>query len=309
MNSLQIKQFITRYLSATQCQIIEKTPESLLVKLSPLADRALTNRPYYWSFVERTGAEAETLTIRFNFEEPNELPFDKESAQSQAQRVQTPPLSFGQRIPEEKMYYGSAMVKQIFQHCRTNGKYVELYENTKAEPSTHLSRQAAYGFATPLTSWLGVNYKVEYICDMKKDEIYSLGMNLSTGEIVENFYSLICNKQLMPKMPTQTHLRETISLTRAAVDLEKYIEKKLIIGDHEWASLAMERYRDEVQRVETYYKQMQNDDEPSESDENHTWQLHNKLKEIEQQYRPKITVNVINCGIFHLLDESFRQTK
>ena len=56
------------YLEATECTVIEKSPEHVTVKLSPQADKMLTNRPYYWGFVERTGAPAETLSFNFVFD-------------------------------------------------------------------------------------------------------------------------------------------------------------------------------------------------------------------------------------------------
>lgn len=34
-------------------------------KVVSLADRELTNRPYYWSFVDRIGGEPETMTYLF----------------------------------------------------------------------------------------------------------------------------------------------------------------------------------------------------------------------------------------------------
>lgn len=73
MNSKQIQKFTMRYLEATGCQIVEKHPAYVTVKLSPEADKRLTNRSYYWSFVERTGAPPETMTFTFIFD-PEAMP-------------------------------------------------------------------------------------------------------------------------------------------------------------------------------------------------------------------------------------------
>ncbi|AIQ63578.1 hypothetical protein PSTEL_11295 [Paenibacillus stellifer] len=64
----QVQSQVMEYLMATDCQIIEKSPVHVTVKLSPRADRMLTDRPYYWGFVERTGAEPETLSFTFVFD-------------------------------------------------------------------------------------------------------------------------------------------------------------------------------------------------------------------------------------------------
>ncbi|MED4605369.1 YqhG family protein, partial [Paenibacillus validus] len=68
MNAQQIQSFVLRYLEAEQCEIMEKHPAYVTVKLSPSADRDLTHRPYYWSFVERTGVTPETMTCTFIFD-------------------------------------------------------------------------------------------------------------------------------------------------------------------------------------------------------------------------------------------------
>lgn len=68
MNSKQIQKFTLRYLEATGCHIVEKHPAYVTVKLSPEADKRLTNRSYYWSFVERTGAPPETMSFTFIFD-------------------------------------------------------------------------------------------------------------------------------------------------------------------------------------------------------------------------------------------------
>ena len=38
-----------------------------------------------------------------------------------------------------------------------------------------------------LTPWLGVNYKISYCSDQTKEMLYSVGMNLMTGEVIDGF--------------------------------------------------------------------------------------------------------------------------
>ncbi|MEC0248428.1 YqhG family protein, partial [Paenibacillus chitinolyticus] len=68
MNTAQVERFVMRFLEAYNCRIIEKTKHAVIVNLSPEADKELTGRSYYWSFVERTGVEPETMTYRFVFD-------------------------------------------------------------------------------------------------------------------------------------------------------------------------------------------------------------------------------------------------
>lgn len=68
MSPQEVQEHMMTYLESTECQIIEKSPYHVTVKLSPQADRQLTGRPYYWGFVDRTGAEPETLSFTFVFD-------------------------------------------------------------------------------------------------------------------------------------------------------------------------------------------------------------------------------------------------
>ncbi len=320
MNTKQIQKYVMDYLESTSCQILEKSPTRVTVKLSPEADKALTNRSYYWSFVDRTGADPETMTFTFVFDEPTDLTSPSNVALKSSSKVHDPgsrpisapgsngileryfgfvPTSAQGKSIEEKLTYGSSRLQQIFQSVKNHGQYVFLYENPMNNHRHSLQ-------TTELSSWLGLNYKVEFTCDMKRDELHSLGISLSTGEITEHFHDDVLTRDLSPKLPQYAHIKETISLERAKVELEKYLMNKLLSYDHSWALKAKERMQVELERMESYYQDLI---QSAEKDQKHeiTDQYQNRLEEIEWQYQPNITVSVINCGIFHLTKESFRQ--
>lgn len=350
MNKQQIQQFVHQYLEATGCTILEKSPVHVKVKLSPDADKDLTNRPYYWNFVERTGAEPETMTFTFVFDEEafetsqsNAPPSGGQriraagshasasraqpgSAQSNpVQSVHSPagPAQTGastqqtaqtsdsilsrylgivpaaQRTLHETLHYGSSRLQQMIRMVKQKGKFVLLFEepNDSIHPVTQTKEY---------TSWLGANYKVEYACDMKRSELYSLGISLSTGEIVTNFQEILNRKRLTPRLPARTHLKETISIARAVQQLERYIEAEIFKQDHSWSYEAKERMEEEKERIESYYKEMLDRVESEEKDEVAA-EYENRLQEIEWQYQPHITASVINCGIFNLFEDTLRQ--
>lgn len=83
LTAQEVRKHVMDYLEATECSIIEASPLHVTVKLSPRADKMLTDRPYYWGFVERTGVDPETLSFTFVF--------DPEKYDSQA-AVEIPPL-------------------------------------------------------------------------------------------------------------------------------------------------------------------------------------------------------------------------
>lgn len=317
MNTQQVSRFVERYLEATQCQIIEKSPAHISVKLSPDADKALTNRSYYWSFVERTGAEPETMSFSFIFDpdamEQKEQSKPKASSPTPAEKPpgQQPPADsilgryFGvtpvtsQYAPgqprKETVQYGSGRLEQIFHAVKTAGRFVNLFEQPAASEQQRMLSSLAY------TTWLCINYKVCFECDMKRDEIHSLGISMSTGEIIPSFYEKVQDRHLSPRLPANTHVRQTISLPRAVSDLERHIERMVARYDHRWAEEAHHRLLDELARIDTFYDEMRASAKDDEERAFIVNQHEARRSEVEWQHRPRIQANVINCGLFHLL--------
>lgn len=324
MNARQVQKFVMRYLEATDCHIVEKHPAYVTVKLSPEADKRLTNRSYYWSFVERTGAPPETMTFTFVFD-PDKLKAEAEAKQRQSEpkprqsaaAPQAPQLlgPSGQpiagdsilgryfgitpsplgtvRIPREEVTFGSKRLLQLFDVVKAEGRHVQLFE----EPSAADRRSAV---SSGYVSYLMVNVKIELACDMKRDELHSFGVDLSTGELHESFIETVAGKKLTPRLPPRVYIaRPAVSLTRARTIVEQHVEKLLKRYDHSWAAAAHERLMDELSRVDGYYEdavKAAGDEVRREIVE----QWNKRREEIDWQYRPKIRVSVINGGLFHL---------
>ena len=306
MNKQRIRQFVMKYLQATHCHIIEKSPDHVTVELSVEADKDLTNRPYYWNFVERTGAQPETMKFTFRFS-PQKEQENSGDAPASARTAQNPDSILGRyfgivpgskRTLDETLYFGSGRLEQIFQAVARRGKCVHLFE-TGADLSA--SGPGSVGY----TTWLNVNFKVEFACDMKRDEICSLGISLSTGEIAEQFFDKMKPLALSPRLPAHAFIRETISYERALADLEAYVQKKYAAYDNRWALEAEDRLQFELKRLESYYNDLLSRLEGEEQEKAQQEFLKRK-EETEWQHKPRIEVSAINCGLFHLLTDSFQ---
>nr|WP_150960178.1 YqhG family protein [Aneurinibacillus sp. XH2] len=307
MNTKQIQKYVMRYLEATECQIIEKGRSYVTVKLSPEADKDLTGRSYYWSFVERTGAEPETMTFQFVFD-PEGLKNETDAESASSSQPSTPPQDsilgryFGhvsaqtvRRLPQDILTYGSRRLEQIFNVVRGKGKFVRLFEENRG---TANRRPQAVGY----TSWFGVNFKVEFTCDLKRDEYHSFGFNLCTGEFMEHFHEQMENVKLTPLLPTNIHLLPTRhTVAKAVSTMENHLEKKIKRYDHSWADEASERLQEELDRIKHYYEELLQTAEPEKKPEMEQ-EYRGRQQELEWQYKPRIVVSVMNCGLFHLKD-------
>ncbi|CAI6050339.1 YqhG family protein [Cohnella sp. JJ-181] len=298
MNARQVEKFVMSYLEATGCSIVEKTKGGVTVKLSPEADKQLTNRPYYWSFVERTGTQPETLTFSWRFgldEEDAEPP--AESAPAAQTGADLSALGFGAapvRVLREELYFGSGRLAQIFGAVKSGGRCVALFEEPPRGRADRLG-------SNPYTAWLGVNFKVDYECDMKREEMYGLGISLATGYIDERFLEGLRGRRLTPKLPSNVHLLPNgLSLKKAMTQLEHALERKLKAGDFVWAAEAEDRRQDELRRIRSYYEPMISRAATDQEQEALRERLAHRESEIDWQYRPRVTLSVMNCGLFHL---------
>ncbi len=325
MNKEQVAAYCERYLDATGCHIMERSSAHLTVKLSPEADLDLTGRHYYWSFIERTGAEPETMSMKFLFDPANpEDPAAPGETSPPVRNAMMPLFAApSNRILEETVVFGSRRLEQIFHSAHSKGRYVQLFE----EPP---ELTAGTYSSVPYTTWLGVNYKIEFICDMKREEMISLGISMNTGEVVTDFEERVRVRKLTSRIPPRTMLRESITLARAVMTLESYIEQQLRQADYEWASKALERMEEEMARIDSYYgaalkeklerivdsgqRDASSEVEPMSEAATEAARRRDELtaeytrrkEEIEWQYKPRVEVAPIHCGYYHLLSDSFR---
>ncbi|MCF6094201.1 YqhG family protein [Microaerobacter geothermalis] len=276
MNPQQTHHFVKRYFEAMESTFIHTDKTSFTVSLSAEADRDLMNRPFYWAFVERTGIQPEPLTLTLQFEHT-----DTQTKEEQ--------------LKGEFIQFGSSRLHQIFQSAIKRGKYVRLYENVP-EPFQ----------PAPLYPWLCLNYKIEFICDQKKEMLYSLGINLVSGEVLANFYTLLLHYSLTPKIPDKRYTITPIySISSAANVCESLVLKRVEQEDMKWAMDAAQRLNDELELTRIYF------DMEMEELQAASQQEHEKIKKLEEekkrkeeeltwQFKPRIIIKPINVGIFYL---------
>lgn len=281
MSPHEVQAYVLTYLETLDCQIMERSPAHVTVKLSPEADKALTNRPYYWGFVERTGAPAETMSFTFVFD-PDAHQQALEAEEAKAAQV-APPTSPGAGTPEapketilgryfgivpslpqlgpgrilkEDVVYGSRRLQQIFNAAREGGAFVNLFEQA-AKRQLRATAPAVY------EPWLGVCFKVEFACDLKKEELHFIGISLRTGEIVEKFGSKLNRRDLSPRLAENMHVQTAkVSLADAGAALESHLTNRLLELDYSWAEKAKERLDLELAVVDTYYEAVLREDTP-----------------------------------------------
>ncbi|WP_268747709.1 YqhG family protein [Cohnella kolymensis] len=177
---------------------------------------------------------------------------------------------------------------------RQGGRCITLFEEPPKGQTGPLS-------SYPYTAWLGVNFKVGYECDVKREELYGWGISLATGVIDEHFLEKMKSLKLTPRLPSNIHLlKNGLSLRKGMTQLEHTLERRLKNTDFSWAVEAEERRQDELERIRLYYEPMVEACEDAEQRAALTARFEQRAAEIDWQYRPRVTLTVLNCGLFHL---------
>jgi hypothetical protein len=263
MQQAAIHNYLETYFRASGCEILEKRPYFLKVKLSVEMDKRLMNRPFYWHYIEKIGGqpETQTLTIKtaFNGEEG------------------------------EIVHFGSPRLHQIFNSTNEIARYIRLYQAVEKEQRTALH------------PWLSLNTKISYCCDLKKDTLLSLGLNLMNGIIVRDFHDTVKDLPLTPKIPDYCFTMSPMIKPMSGLKrLEGIIEHLLQEEEHKWADAAHKRWEYDLDLLDRFYEELDQDDESLMA-------LYTMEKEaLRLQYEPHITVDIINGGLFYLTGDAIQ---
>jgi hypothetical protein len=259
MQQAEIHQFLERYFTANECQIVENQPGFMNVQLTIDMDKELMNRPFYWHYLEKTGGIPNPMRLC--------LITNQENAPD--------------NIKGEVLHFGSPRLHQIFNSAKKLASYTRLYENKTAVP----------GRQTPLQPWLGLNIKVSYQCDLKKDLLKSIGLNLINGMMLENFHQELNKKNLTPKIPDFSFTLTPIIKPRSGIArIRAQIQKELESQPTDWAQAARTRWEEDLNLLDQFYE---GQDEKPES-------YYVEKQALAEQYEPKIKVEIINGGLFYL---------
>ncbi|WEG14295.1 YqhG family protein [Pullulanibacillus sp. KACC 23026] len=261
MRQEAIHDYLETYFRASGCDILESRPHFLKVKLTVDMDKRLMNRPFYWHYVEKLGNQPETATLTLK------TAFNGDEG--------------------ELIHFGSPRLHQIFQSTKEMARYIRLYEEA---PN---SSQQKIG----LVPWLCINTKISYCCDVKKDMLLSLGINLLNGMIVRDFHESMTKLSLTPKIPdfcyTMSPLIKPVSGLKR---LEAIVEKLIQEEEHKWAEAAHKRWENDLDLLNRFYETIEEDEDPEQAKVNY-----DKEKEaLRQQYEPHIRVSILNGGLFYL---------
>lgn len=263
MQQQEIHQFLEQYFLANECELLQNGSGFMRVQLTVDLDKELMNRPFYWHYLEKTGGIPNPMQLTL-------ITDHKEAPDS---------------LKGETIHFGSPRLHQIFQSTKNLASYIRLYENH------HFTNQQ-----TPLYPWLCLNLKISYQCDRKRDIFRSIGLQLITGQMVEDFHDTLLTIPLTPKIPDYSFtLSPLIKPVSGITRIENLIKMGINNEEHQWAEEARNRWEKDLQLLNHFYE--------DEEEKNESYEIEKQA--LQDQYEPKITISYINGGLFYLTQKSF----
>ncbi len=265
MQQHEIHDFLLKFFTVNGCEVKQEQPGLLNIQLTEEMDKALMNRPFYWHYLKKTGGVPQPMELI--------LVTDKRAVPAGDKR-------------SEMIHFGSPRLHQIFKAAKAQGACTRLFEDRETNGSQKV----------PLQPWLVLNMNVAYECDKKKDRLHSIGLNLINGTIVSNCQQFLQSLKLTPKIPDYSFtLTPMIKPESGIKRIQKMVEDLVMREDHSWADGARERWQQDLALLEHFY----------EGSEERPEAYHAEKEALQSLYEPKISVTIINGGLFYLTPFAF----
>lgn len=255
----EIHDYVLKFFKESNCEVLSNHEHYIAVQLTIEMDKKIMNRPFYWKYLESINGVPEPAQVTFITDHNKLL----------------------EKIKGEIIHFGSPRLSQLFQVTKEMGSFVQMYEKVVDN----------FEIQTILTPWLGINYKVSYYSDRTKEVLYSVGINLMTGNLLEGFQESISEVDLEVEMSENTfNLPYIIAPIRALERLDLIIEQRIKLDDHTWAEEAKIRWQKDRKVLEYFYEGIEDRPESYEMEK----------RAMEEQYETRINIEVVNGGLFYM---------
>ncbi|MCY9602860.1 YqhG family protein, partial [Paenibacillus thiaminolyticus] len=225
------------------------------------------------------------------------------------------------RIPRDDVTYGSKRLEQIMQAAHTEGRFIQLFVEPPAAGPVRGGRGVKQ--SAPYESWLLLNFKLEFACDLKREEIHSYGISLVSGKMRLDYMEEVLQMDVTPKLPPHVHvLPWRLTLHAALSYVEEHLAEVISRHDDAWAREARVRLEEELSRLASYYEplireagqqpgRMRQQEAPAPPSNGEDGEEEARSMTIEEQYEvrqqelrwqfePRIEVSLINAGLVHV---------
>jgi hypothetical protein len=286
--------FCDAYFSSVGAPVVYEAPFYREYQLPRDVDKELTDRPYYWMWVEKTQQDVPPTVLRLAFaesalERENERLRQQALREAERQGLTDLQRRFFRPPAAEWINLGCFRLDKIFQSLDRRGQFACVAPR-------HLPPDAVR------VPWLMLNLLVSFRCDLTQQEFWSLGVCLVNGQVVERFLPALDRLDMVPlDTPAKACLSGTLSLDQAWQRASLHVERRLSERPHAWADAATRRWLGEREQVRTYYRSIL-PDVPEPERALVAQEQARRERELEARMRPRIDVELRQVALVVLAE-------
>lgn len=283
-------EFCDAYFSAVGATCIRQTPEYREYELPREVDKELTDRPYYWMWVEQTDQEVPPTVLRLAFtdaalQRENHRLREEALAKHSHHELSELDQMFLHPPVAELVTLGSFRLDRILSSVEARGRF------------GCAAVKSRLGQAVP---WLMVNALISYRCDSVEQTWHSLGVCLENGQVVPDFFTSIRRLPLesVDAAPLLAVARVDVetALDHAKAQLHRLVDKR----PESWAQMAWTRLGQEQQQLKTYYTSLLPDLPVDEQVAIET-EMETKIRQLQKRMAPRIEIDIRQLALVGLL--------
>ena len=128
---------------------------------------------------------------------------------------------------------------------KQQGRFIRLYEKVRPLTNSQIA----------LEPWLGLNVKISYLADRKKDKLLSLGLHLIRGEVIEQFQEKLEARELSSQIPDYCFTMSTMIKPESGVKrLYSLMERYANEEPDDWAVRAVQKWKEDSELLNQFYE-------------------------------------------------------
>jgi hypothetical protein len=278
-SNAQIQEFCRRYFQAVDAPILIDQPDFLQVELPREIDKELTDRPYYWMYIEATNQQVPNSVLSLTFAPDMEIEgVDK--------------LEF--------VTLGSFRLNKLIQSTQKRGRFTRAYQTLKPFTTSTLS---------PV---LLISFKRSFVADRRRDEMVSYAVNLRTGQVLRDFYEKVEGYHFSMQPGEMAHVQpQTLSFEHGYQTIRESITQEIAALDHTWAEEADAHLTRELEQLETYYdslglvndEELRTDEEKVKKAALLAAERELRISELKWRCAPRIHIEPFHFGLLYVADD------
>jgi hypothetical protein len=287
--------FCDDFFSAVHAKTTFRASDYREYQLPRDVDKELTDRPYYWLWVEQTGQEVEPTTLRLAFSEialerENKRLHDEAWSRANQEGLSEVERMFFRPPLAELVTLGSFRLERIMDAVHRRGQFV------CAKPQTQ-------PHGAVLVPWLLINAVLSYTCDLTQQRFVSMGLCLTNGQIVEGLWEAISRIPMVDVSPSEVLADAQLLFEpeAALLHLQTFLTRKVQTQPHRWAVDARQRLHDDLDQLDVYYNSLKTGDAADE-EVVITTEHRRKRSELIQRAEPRIEIEISQLALIGLLE-------